>query len=188
MSSSVGRRDCFPIFKVKVTVKIHIIKIWLFLLDIFWSKNPFAIKLSFLVHHHKPEYLVKEICLLCSRSRSQLRVQNFNDCTSRQYLLSHWTFCSQTWYGDTSDELECYAKRSAWYFQGEDHSEGSYNRNIVFTLSTELLILLRPTLIRWYIITSQDVAWKDCITVFTVTVTAMVEMFITPISSALLLC
>ena len=46
----------------------------------------------------------------------------------------------------------------------------SYNKNIVSTISTEVLIFLQPNLVWWYI-----TSWKDWITVFRVSVTVMVQ-------------
>ena len=58
----------FALFKVKVTARAHMIKIWLLYFD------SLATKLGLMIHHHKPECPVKKIGLLHSGSRSQRRV------------------------------------------------------------------------------------------------------------------
>ena len=50
-------------------------------------------------------------------------------------------------------EPDCLAEKMVWYLQGQGHSEGSYNQTFaVSTISSELLILLQPNLVWWYII------------------------------------
>ena len=67
---------------------------------IFWTVDSLASKLDLMIHHHKPECLVKKIGLLYSRSRSQQGVKM--SVFSRWYLLNQLRFCFQTWYCDTS--------------------------------------------------------------------------------------
>ena len=51
---------------------------------IFLIADPFATKLGLMVHYHKPEFLMKKIRLLCSRSKSQ---HNFNVSSELLILL-----------------------------------------------------------------------------------------------------
>ena len=94
VSQIVFRKDWFAVFKVKVTVKAHIIKIYLLNC---WSFRSFVwwhITISLIV-------LWKvRISLVWSRSRSQERFKipvnvHLND-------IKCWTFCNHTWYGDAS--------------------------------------------------------------------------------------
>ena len=86
-----------------------------------------------------------------------------------------WNFCYQTWYGDDHRVPESYAKRLVCYLQGHGHSKGSCNQIMtVSTILSELLILLLPNLVWWYII-SQSVLWRNWIAVFKVKVTAKLE-------------
>ena len=48
--ASVMQKDWFAVFKVKVTARAHMIRIW-----------QFATKLDFMVHYHKPECLLKTL-------------------------------------------------------------------------------------------------------------------------------
>ena len=70
-------------------------------------------------------------------------------------------------------EPDCLPKRLVCYLQGQGHSEGSHNHNMtVSTIFAELLILLLPNLVWWYIIISQNVLWIKGIVVFKVKVPA----------------
>ena len=52
-------------------------------------------------------------------------------------------------------------KKSCCYLQSQGHSEGSYDQNMtLFTIFSELLIILQSNLVWWYIIISQSVLWK----------------------------
>ena len=66
----------FAVFKVKVTVKVYIIKIWLCCFS--WTTDSFAATLSLMVYHHKLECLVKRLdCWSRSRSQQRFRVSVF---------------------------------------------------------------------------------------------------------------
>ena len=87
------------VFKVKVTVRAFMIKIWLFLLYFlncwFPGKQTWADNTS---SYARVSCETKG--LLHSGSRSQWRVKM--ECLSRWYHLNHLTFCFPTWYGDAS--------------------------------------------------------------------------------------
>ena len=96
---SYGHFVVVAIFKVKVTARAHIIKIWLFLL---YNLNCWFLgNLGLIIHHQKPVCPVKKNGLLHSGSRSQQRVKK---CNFFQMISSknHQTFCFQTWYCDSS--------------------------------------------------------------------------------------
>ena len=87
MSWSVLLKDNFTIIIAKVTMRAHIIKIWLFL-QYFWAADPFATKLSLVVYYHKPEYhgwyiiinpsiLWKKYCIAVFKVKVTVMVQNF---------------------------------------------------------------------------------------------------------------
>ena len=75
ISLSVMWKHLLAIFKVKVTVRAHMIKKWLFLYYIFWTADFLATKPGSMVQDCKPECLVKKIGLLHSRSRSLQRLK-----------------------------------------------------------------------------------------------------------------
>ena len=89
----------------------NIIKIWLFnilseLLILLQAK------LGLMVHHHKVDCLWKDwIALLWSRSRSQKRFRIPVNVHLEWYLLSCWTFCNQTWYGDATSWAKVSCKK-----------------------------------------------------------------------------
>ena len=57
-------------------------------------------------------------------------------------------------------------KRLVCYFQGQGLSKGSYDQTMtISTISSELLVLLLPNLVWWYIIISQKVWWSNGIVV-----------------------
>ena len=102
------------IFKVKVTARVHMINIWLFLLCYLncwflgnqtWSddtssgarvsyknKNKFYYCIQGQGHSKEPKFNVR------SDDIFQTNINVF----SRWYLLNHHTFCFQTWYCDSS--------------------------------------------------------------------------------------
>jgi len=86
ISQHAIQKDCFAIFKVKVTARAPKIKIWLSLLKyyIFWTVDRFAPSNRLMVNHHKPLVVVSITAT----------IQIFS------YLVDiFWTtFCTQTWY------------------------------------------------------------------------------------------
>ena len=98
MSQIVFQKDWLAVFKVKVTMKDHITRIWL---SVFRTADPFATKRGLMAHHHKLDCLVKRLdCSVVVKVKITEKVQNYSECSSGQYLLNCWTFCNQTWYGD----------------------------------------------------------------------------------------
>ena len=98
---------------------------------IFWTIDSLATKLGLMIHHHKPQCLVKKNRLLQSRSRSRQRVKLLmivQTITSKPRIVMH------------HHEPECRAqkKKKVCYCQGQGHSEGSCDQNK--TLSTIYII------------------------------------------------
>ena len=102
----------FAVFKVKVTARAHMIKIWLFLLYFLncwfrgnqtWSDDTSS----------EARVSYDKIGLLLSGSRSQGRSKC--SCLSRWCLLTHQTFCFQTWYCDASLGVGVSCKKHPWY-------------------------------------------------------------------------
>ena len=89
----------FASFKVKMTVKVHMIKMWQF-----WTADPSATKPGLIIHHHKPESesVLWRNWISVFKVEATARFQNVSKCLSGWYLLNHWTFCYQTLYGAAS--------------------------------------------------------------------------------------
>ena len=90
------------IFKVKVTVKNNIIKIWLFNI----LSEPFATKLGLMIHHYWVDHLVTRFVVV----RVTENVQNSSECSSGQYLLNCWTFVTKLGMVRHHHGPECQAK------------------------------------------------------------------------------
>ena len=112
------------------------------------------------------------------RAKVTAKVQNVSDRLSGWYLLIYRTFCYQT-YSSTEHfvtkllmmmqhhepEYHVEEKKKACYLQGQSHSQDSYEQNMTLSaIFSELLILRQPNLVRWYIIISHSVLWKNWIT------------------------
>ena len=120
MSQIVFQKDWFAIFKVKVTVKDHIIKIWLS--AVFWAADPFATKLGLVAHYHKLDCLVKRLdCSVVVKVKVTGKLKNLSEwskcqCFSRSYLLNRPTFCYRTSYCGAPPWAGVYSKRLICYF------------------------------------------------------------------------
>ena len=130
------------VFKVRVTVRAHMIKKDSFYY-IFWTVDSLAAKLSLMIHHHKLECPVKKIGWFHSGSRSQRRgkMLMFVQMVSSEppnklgVVMNHY-------------ESECHAKILICYFQDQGHYKSSYDQNMtIFTVYFELLILLLLNLV-----------------------------------------
>ena len=94
MSQIVCPRNWFAVFKVKVTVKDNIIKIWLFNM-LSELLNPFATKLGLMVYYRKVDCLVKRLdCSVVVKVKVTEKVQNSSEYSSGRYFLSCWTVCN----------------------------------------------------------------------------------------------
>ena len=92
-SSSWARVSCmeilFAVFKFKVTVKDNISKICLFYI---WSELLILWQLNLVWWH----IIIRRIVL----RKDWIALLWFSEYSPGQYLLSCWTFCNWTWYGD----------------------------------------------------------------------------------------
>ena len=68
---------------------------------IFWTADPFAIKLSFMVHRYKWDVLW-ENWLAVLEAICTVNVQNVIEYLWSQYFRNNLIFCYQTWCGDAS--------------------------------------------------------------------------------------
>ena len=144
---------------------------------IIWTADPFATTLGFMVHHHKVDCLVKRLdCSAVVKVKTTEKVKNSSECSSGQYLLSCWTVCNQTWYGDVSSWARASCKNIGLLSSRSRSQWGSYNQT-VSTISTELLIFLQP-LMGWYFIIDWSILCKNWIVVFKVKATVKVQNFI----------
>ena len=95
------------------------------------------------------------------------------------YVLNCWILGNQTWYCDPSLWAGVHAKRLVCYVQGQGHSKHAYDQNMtVSTISADLLILLPPNLVWWYIIISQNVLRRNEIVVCKIKGTANFKMLV----------
>ena len=112
-------KDWFAVFKVKVTAKASVIKMWLLML---WTANPFAANIVWwymIIAGVSCEeigllFSRSEVWFVCLRSQSQQRVKNSSECSSKWYFLNCQTFCNQTYYSGASSWTEVPFKRSQW--------------------------------------------------------------------------
>ena len=75
MSQIVFQNDWFAVFKIKVTMKDHVIKIWLF------SLLSELLILGLKSHDHKVDFLVKRFdCCVVIKIKVMEKVQNSSDC------------------------------------------------------------------------------------------------------------
>ena len=102
MSQIVFQKDWLAVFKVKVTVKDDIIKIWLFniLSELLIILQPNLVWLNII----KGGLSCEKIGFLCCGPGQDHRRDSWFQWmfTSRLCFLNCWTFYHQTWYGDAS--------------------------------------------------------------------------------------
>ena len=113
--------------------------------SLFWTVDSVATKLDLMIHHHKPECLIKKKWITVFKVKVTVKGQNVsvcpNDIFSRPNILSPnlvlWcTIMSRV-----------HAKRLVCYFRGQGHRKGSYDQNrTVAAISSELLIFFATKL------------------------------------------
>ena len=74
-----GEKNVVAIFKVKVTTRAHMIKYYSFYY-IFLTVDSLATKLGLMIHHHKPECLVKKNWITAFRVKVTVKGQSVNVC------------------------------------------------------------------------------------------------------------
>ena len=83
---------------------------------VFWTADSLATKLGLMIHHHKPECLVKELdyCIQGQGHNKGSKCQ----CLSRWYLPNCQAFVTKLGIAMHHHEPECHAKRFFRCFQG----------------------------------------------------------------------
>ena len=156
-SGSVMQKDWFAIFKVRVTARVHMNKIWQFLLNFLncWS---FCYQTWFNSTLSKARVSYKEIKIIMFKVNVTAKFQNVKECFSR--LLNHWTFYHQNWYSDPSPWARLSTKKIGLL---SSKIRVTFKDHIIkiWFLSSELLIILQLGLVWWHIIISWIVLWKD---------------------------
>ena len=94
------KQKLFAVFKVKVTARAHVIKIWLWLLYLLNCWFFMATKLGLMMGYYRPERLVEKLDH-CIQGRGHSEGSKCR-CLSRWNILNRQTFCYQTWYCDAS--------------------------------------------------------------------------------------
>ena len=109
-----------------------------------WTVDSSATKHGLMIHHIKPECLMKKKRIIASLVKVVAQGQNVNVCsdnifkTSKHLVTKHGIVMHH-------HELECHAERLVCYLvcycQGQGHSKGSYDHTMtVSTISSELLL------------------------------------------------
>ena len=96
-----------------------------------------------------------------------MKVQNVSECLSWWYLLSHRSFCYQTWY--------CYAASWARVSCRKMDSLSSTSRLTISTVSCKFRSIYNQVCVCVCVIISQSDLWKNWITAFRVKVSAKVH-------------
>ena len=158
LTNKIFQKDWFAVFKVKVTVKDNIIKIWL---SSTLSELLILLLLNF-VYWYIIRWIVlwKDwIALLWSRSRKRLRIP------VNVHLdgISSAAEPSVTILGMVMQHHgpKCPARRLVCCLQFRVTVSTHLINLTVSTISAELLIFLQPNLIGWYIIISLNVLFKN---------------------------
>ena len=155
------------IFKVKVTARTHIIKIWFFLLYYLdcWFLGIFGADYT----TSKARLSYEKKCITVFRDKVIAKGQNLMFVRMISSKPSDILFSNLVlWFIIIMSQ--CHAKRLISYFQSQGHFKSSYDQNMtISTVSFEVLILLLPNLVWKYIIISQSVLWRNLIVVVKVT-------------------
>ena len=119
MSQIVFQKDWFAVFKVNVTVKDPLIKIWLSYIS---SGLLIILRLNLVWWHIIISWIVLWTHWITVKVTEN--VENSSECSSGRYLFNCWTFCNQTWYSDASSWARVSCKKisllssSSWSHQG----------------------------------------------------------------------
>ena len=165
MSQSVMQKDWAAIFKVKVTARAHMIKIWQVLLYLLNWWFFFSTKLGLIKHYHKPEcYMEKLDCCV--------QGQGHNNTSKYQWMFIQMMF---------SESLNLLLPNLVWWciimshivflrdrftiFKVKVTGKNDIMKIWLFNIWSVLLILLQLNLVWWHIIIRWIVLWKDWIAV-----------------------
>ena len=143
MSQIIFQKDWFAVSKVKVTVKDNQNMTFKYII---WTVDPFVTKLGLMVHHRKVDCPVKRLdCSVVVQLKVTGKVQNSSECSSGLYVLSFWTVCNQTWYGDATSLAKVSCKKIGLLSSSSGSLWGLrviWSNVTVSTMSAELLIFL----------------------------------------------
>ena len=139
--------------------------------DIFWTTEPFVTKLG-IVKHLNLESQEKKYIFSRSRTYDSYNQNTVVSVISSELLIFLVLLPNFVWWyiiiGWSVLWNDCFAvfkvkitfqnfiTKTGWMF--------------VWTVSSELLNLLKPNLVWWCIVMSQSVLWKDCVAIFKVKV------------------
>ena len=158
MSQNVTQKDWFAIFKVKVTARAHMINTWQYLLYLlncwsFYYQTWFDSTLSWASVLQRNWIVVFEVKVTAKCQWTFVQMifsESLNLFATRLGMMMHHY------------EPDCLLKRLVWCFQGQ--GQRKYNQVIwLFSMLSELLILLQLNLFWWYIIIRWIFLWKDWI-------------------------
>ena len=142
MSWSLLQIKLFAIFKVEVTARTHMIKVWLLLLSLLncWSVCNQTWFCSTASYAGVP--CGKKMGLLRWRSRSQQRFKILVNVCPDDIFRTTEHFVTNLGMVMQHREPECHAERKKnCYLQGQSHSKGSCDQNMTLsTISSELSI------------------------------------------------
>ena len=110
MSQVVYQNDCFALFKVKVTVKDHIILIRLFNIS---SELLVLLQLNLVWWYIIIRWIVlwKDCMLCCDQGQGHRKGLEFQWMFILTISLHLLTFCNQTWYGDAASWAKVSCKK-----------------------------------------------------------------------------
>ena len=122
------RKGCVAVFKGKVTVGLHIIKIRLSDISseilILWHPN-----FGLMADHRKLGCLAKRLhCRVMLKVRVTVHVQNINEFSLDHIFSTAEPFVTKLGVVMHRHRPKCYVKRLVRYLRGHGHSEGSYNQ------------------------------------------------------------
>ena len=144
MSQTVFQKYWFAVFKVKVTVKYSCRQRWLYnmsselliLLQLKW--------IGLMASNHELDFLVKRLDFSVVVKVTE-KVQNSSDCSYEWYLLSCWTLCNQSWYGDATSWVKVPCKKIYLLSSTSGSQWGLiWSDMTVSTITAERLIFLQP--------------------------------------------
>ena len=101
-----------------------------------------------MAHHHKLDCLVKRLDFsVVVKVNVKGKVQNSSESLSGRYLLSCWTFCNQTWYGDATSWMRLSSRRLVCFLRFRVTVKDHIIKMSLSNRSSELLILLQLNLV-----------------------------------------
>ena len=152
------QKDWFAIFKVKVTVRTQMIKMWQFLLYLlnFWSIS------SFVVHYYKPECLMEKFeCCVHSQDHNKISQCHWVFVQMIASELLNLLLLNLVWWCITVSQI---VFQKDWFavFKVKVTVKDYIIKIWLFNVSSEMLIRLQLNLVWWHIIISWIVTTDIC--------------------------